>query len=642
VTAPAYQLRALSASQAEEFDPSQVGGCQRRWYLHRVVGLEVPRSGNAQEDGDAGHAHFARYYTTGELPGRARMGKAVRGAIAKGELPPRVPGQLVESRFDGQPSRDATGQRVPLRTESTLWLGGLPWDGYVDLRYLSGEVVTVLDHKFSSDIHAYAKPDDGLLSTIQMPVYALDSLRIWPNARGVRLVHHYVSRRGVESFLRSQVLSVEWIQKRGEEIAGLVSEMLAVSRAMSAEHVPGNRKSCHTWSGCPFQSRCTAFKERPKMNLDKDEEAWLGVFSEANGTPKVSAPVAASCALCGDAPDHPHGECSAFPNKSEDAARHHAELIAADTAVGSPPSADDPFAVFAPEASVPAEQPAAAPTCPDCGTELTAENGSQRDGKWTHVRCPAKHTGASASAGVGPSPDAGVVKCANCPHPHHEGACTGKRGRGSCRCGQTEKVASNDPDLMQKAARGTVQLVENVTQALVSSQVAEFLKHPPSAEFIARIELPPNYGHLPTCVQADSGKWLCMDGCPAPVAGEAAVEIPTGARPTRALGTPENFASPGEDLGAALARERGMHRRTLGELDASERELKRLREGQRPEGAPIPMLLWCPSCHARHVDTGDFAHNPHHTHACQACGLAWRPALVPTVGVQFLPGFKDT
>lgn len=58
---------------------------------------------------------------------------------------------------------------------------------------------------------------------------------------------------------------------------------------------------------------------------------------------------------------------------------------------------------------------------------------------------------------------------------------------------------------------------------------------------------------------------------------------------------------------------------------------------------PIPMLLWCPApgCGERHVDVGEFATKPHHTHACQHCGMVWRPAIVPTVGVQFLPGFKD-
>lgn len=55
---------------------------------------------------------------------------------------------------------------------------------------------------------------------------------------------------------------------------------------------------------------------------------------------------------------------------------------------------------------------------------------------------------------------------------------------------------------------------------------------------------------------------------------------------------------------------------------------------------PIPITLWCPNGH-RHVDKGAFAVKPHHTHACQTCGITWRPAVVDTVGVQHLPGFKD-
>lgn len=55
----------------------------------------------------------------------------------------------------------------------------------------------------------------------------------------------------------------------------------------------------------------------------------------------------------------------------------------------------------------------------------------------------------------------------------------------------------------------------------------------------------------------------------------------------------------------------------------------------------VPMLLWCPECGKRHVDRGEFVEKPHHTHACQHCGHVWRPAIVCTVGVQFLPGFKN-
>jgi hypothetical protein len=66
--------------------------------------------------------------------------------------------------------------------------------------------------------------------------------------------------------------------------------------------------------------------------------------------------------------------------------------------------------------------------------------------------------------------------------------------------------------------------------------------------------------------------------------------------------------------------------------------------GVPPLGAapdPIPMLLTCPSCNERHIDEGEFATKPHHTHACQSCGLVWRPAKVDTVGVRFLPGYKN-
>ncbi len=58
-------------------------------------------------------------------------------------------------------------------------------------------------------------------------------------------------------------------------------------------------------------------------------------------------------------------------------------------------------------------------------------------------------------------------------------------------------------------------------------------------------------------------------------------------------------------------------------------------------GEPIPMLLWCPACGERHYDLGHWKTTPHHTHACQNCGMIWRPALVNTVGVVFLPGCKN-
>lgn len=77
------------------------------------------------------------------------------------------------------------------------------------------------------------------------------------------------------------------------------------------------------------------------------------------------------------------------------------------------------------------------------------------------------------------------------------------------------------------------------------------------------------------------------------------------------------------------------------EVRRDEREVHAARPTE--PNAPIPMLLWCPKCGARHIDEGEFATRPHRTHTCQnpTCGLNWQPALVPTTGVQFLPGCQS-
>ena len=54
------------------------------------------------------------------------------------------------------------------------------------------------------------------------------------------------------------------------------------------------------------------------------------------------------------------------------------------------------------------------------------------------------------------------------------------------------------------------------------------------------------------------------------------------------------------------------------------------------EVEPLPMLLFCPSCHAQHEDLGEWETVPHLTHRCQFCNTLWRPSVVPTVGVPTL------
>lgn len=58
---------------------------------------------------------------------------------------------------------------------------------------------------------------------------------------------------------------------------------------------------------------------------------------------------------------------------------------------------------------------------------------------------------------------------------------------------------------------------------------------------------------------------------------------------------------------------------------------------------PIDMVLHCPACGLQHIDApgmnSEFDNHtwtnpPHRSHLCHGCGHIWRPADVPTNGVQ--------
>lgn len=59
---------------------------------------------------------------------------------------------------------------------------------------------------------------------------------------------------------------------------------------------------------------------------------------------------------------------------------------------------------------------------------------------------------------------------------------------------------------------------------------------------------------------------------------------------------------------------------------------------------PIDMILHCPNCGRQHIDAaapGNYEKNvlpwsnpPHRSHLCHGCGFIWRPADVPTNGVE--------
>lgn len=56
------------------------------------------------------------------------------------------------------------------------------------------------------------------------------------------------------------------------------------------------------------------------------------------------------------------------------------------------------------------------------------------------------------------------------------------------------------------------------------------------------------------------------------------------------------------------------------------------------EQQPLDMVLHCPKCGLQHVDKPDpislWSNPPHRSHLCHSCAHVWRPADVPTNGVE--------
>ncbi len=372
----------------ERFDPKQRGGCERRWYFTNVEGHEEPPTG-AKTDGDKGHDLLAGYLKTGEGPeGRVKMGTAVRAVIAKGKLPTPGPDLLVEWRFSGQPKHiEGTDDWIPLDYSKTFWLGGLPWEGFIDLAYRREDAPTVLDHKFSADIHNNAKKKEDLIKTVQMPIYilALDRLPQFAGAPVWKIAHHNVARSGGESFIRGAVVTRDQVLERKADIKAVLERMKVIARATSQNEVPANKKSCDAWNGCPHQSRCHAFKERTKVELTAEEQALFADLDNVEPAPR---------------PMRQPGD-----DEEEDTiTQSNAALDVINAPVMRQESAKAPdMKADLPPPPTPKPTPTIMPECEACGTDLNPDNASKlRTGAWVHIGCPAKS--APVSGGSAPPP----------------------------------------------------------------------------------------------------------------------------------------------------------------------------------------------------------------------------------------------
>lgn len=414
---PSREFTVASVSQVEKAGHDQPGGCMLKWFYEAPMGLK-PEQSQAQSDGDKGHALLANYFLTGALPPkRAKMSKAVTGAILKGHLPKPGPDLLVERRFSEQ--EKYTGRCadcgleesfhgkgsvcvtyrpvwIPLDLTATLHLAGMPWEGFIDLAYRRGPAPTILDHKFfsrcnpeiSSDPYHWLKKPDAMIRTVQLPVYVKSQQPFWPDAKLWDIGHHYICKQGVDSFIRSAVVSMDQVDERIATISQTVAEMRALSLVTEPREVPFNRRSCDAYGGCPHQSICPRFKEKPTVQLTPEELAAFGDVPAADAPVGAPAPAVAEDPF-DDVPDLDEPVVMEAPVVAPAAAAAPAPV--------EPPKrrmliqdVDEAPAASSVPAPVPGPStaPVTAPvTCP-CGEKITSENGSKlQSGQWKHIGC---------------------------------------------------------------------------------------------------------------------------------------------------------------------------------------------------------------------------------------------------------------
>lgn len=319
------EIRYLSVSQLEKFDPTVYGGCERRWWYRYVKREKEPQKSFAKV-GDQCHAQAEHYLKTGDDV----LGDIIRAG--RRFLPRPGSDLLVEVKFGVL----AWPGPVPAPVVSELVAGGVPLTGKADLMHCRGEWVDddgtvrseadpataeTLDHKTTKQIdnvvddtgritsQGYAKTAAELADTWQMLGYGELAWQRWPHIKFVRLGHAYYQTKGKRAASkRSIVLPIETVRTRWREGDALVERMKAVARTERAEDVPANYGACSAYGGCPHRQKCPRDIGRLLKDMfgskadalvarvaEKEEEGSMSLLAKrkaamASGTTPAAAP----------------------------------------------------------------------------------------------------------------------------------------------------------------------------------------------------------------------------------------------------------------------------------------------------------------------------------------------------------------
>jgi hypothetical protein len=274
------ELRYVSPSQLERFDPATEGGCERKWWFRYRLRLPDKRT-KAKDLGTQVHAQLEHYLKTGESVLGDLVGAGRRFIPSPGK------DLLVESEWgvpawpgpvDAPVRSPVRAAGVPVVMKIDLMhargsflndLGALSQDpaGTVEVR--DWKTTAQIDHAYDDDgnlvSRGYAKRGDDLIKTWQMPAYGALALATSSEpVTHLRLSHGYFQTRGLRAAsLRSALHAADEVRARWDVPAErLVERMKAVARATDVKDVPANAgRACEAYGGCPYREQCPRDKK---------------------------------------------------------------------------------------------------------------------------------------------------------------------------------------------------------------------------------------------------------------------------------------------------------------------------------------------------------------------------------------------
>lgn len=257
-----------SASSLTTVDAGSYAGCERRWFFDKVIGLKEETT-KAQDVGIRCHNVIDSYLVTGV---RAFPPIVMAGA----HYIPR-PGPDLENECEIATPFGAPRVLRDVAVDPTLSpvrAGNLPLVGRLDLSHgrgvridRAGDLVEdsavqreIIDWKTTGSL-AYAKSALELRDNVQMDVYDRRERLRDPTIVRVRRTHVYMTTKTpYAADLISTVVDGEHAARRWEYVESLARLVQDLARETDPDRVPGNRKSCDAYRGCPHRKYCSANK----------------------------------------------------------------------------------------------------------------------------------------------------------------------------------------------------------------------------------------------------------------------------------------------------------------------------------------------------------------------------------------------